>query len=45
MSTIPAKAIECNRDNPGGRKHACAPPLNHSDDGEAVCCFAVGGGT
>jgi hypothetical protein len=45
MSTIPAKKIECNRDNPGSRKHVCAPPVNHTYDGEEVRCFAVGGGT
>jgi hypothetical protein len=43
MSTIPAKQIECKRSNPDGR--VCAPPANHSYDGEEVCCFAVGGGT
>ena len=43
MSTIPAKKIECKRNNPGGR--VCAPPANHPYDGEEVYCFAVGGGT
>jgi hypothetical protein len=43
MSTIPAKKIECKRNNPDGR--VCAPPANHPYDGEEVYCFAVGGGT
>jgi hypothetical protein len=45
MSTIPAETIERNRDNPGGRIHVCAPPADHTDDVEQVCCFAWGGGT
>jgi hypothetical protein len=45
MSTIPAKKIERSRDNPDGRNHLCAPPANHTYDGEEVCCFALGGGT
>jgi hypothetical protein len=45
MSTIPAKAIECNRDNTGRRKHVGAPPVNHTYDGEEVYRFAVGDGT
>jgi hypothetical protein len=43
MSTIPAKKIERNRDNPDGRNHAA--PANHTYDGEEVHCFALGGGT
>jgi hypothetical protein len=45
MSTIPAKKIECSRDNPDGRNRACIPPANHSYDGEEICYFALGGGT
>jgi hypothetical protein len=44
MSTIPHKKIERNRNNPDGRNHVCAPPPNHTYDGEEVC-FAFGGGT
>jgi hypothetical protein len=44
MSTIPAKEIECNRDNPDGRNPECAAPENLSHDGEDVC-FAEGDGT
>src|SRR5882757_5737943 len=42
MSTIPAKTIERNRDNPDGRDHVCAPPSNHTYHGEEVYCFAFG---
>jgi hypothetical protein len=42
MSTIPAKTIERNRDNPDGRIHVCAPPANHTYDSEEVRCFALG---
>ena len=45
MSTIPAKKIEHKRDNPDGRNHICAPPANHTDDGDEVYCFTLGGGT
>jgi hypothetical protein len=45
MSTIPAEKIECNRNNPAGRDHVCAPPANHTYDGEEVRCFALGDGT
>jgi hypothetical protein len=45
MSTIPAKEIERNRDNPGGRNHRCAPPANHRHDGEEIYRFAAGDGT
>ena len=45
MSTIPAKTIECSRDNPDGRNRACIPPANHSYDGEEIFSFALGGGT
>jgi hypothetical protein len=45
MSTIPAKEIERNRDNPDGRNHMCATPANQTYDGEEVRCFALGGGT
>ncbi len=45
MSTIPAKKIERNRDNPGGRNRVCASPTNHGYDGEEIYRFAVGGGT
>jgi hypothetical protein len=48
MSTIPAKKVERNRNNPGGRNRVCAPPANHTRggeyDGEEVR-FALGGGT
>jgi hypothetical protein len=44
MSTTPAEKIERSRDNPDGRISVCAPPANHSHDGEEVHCFAVGGG-
>jgi hypothetical protein len=30
MSTIPAKMIERNRNNPNGRNHVCVPPANHT---------------
>ena len=44
MSTIPAKAIEHNRDNPDGRNQPYA--LTHyTYNGEGVCCFAPGDGT
>ena len=36
MSTIPAKEIERNRDNPGGRNLPYAPPANHDHDGEGT---------
>jgi hypothetical protein len=45
MSTIPAKEIERNRDNPGGRNPVCAPPANHGHDGEEIYRFAEGGGS
>jgi hypothetical protein len=45
MSTIPAEKIEYTRDNPKGRNRICAPPANHTCDGEEVCRFAVGDGT
>ena len=45
MSTIPAKKIECKRDNPDGWNHVCAPAAHHTYDGEEVYCFALGGGT
>ncbi len=45
MSTTPAEKIERSRNNPDGRISVCAPPANHSRDGEEVHCFAVGGGT
>ena len=45
MSTIPAKKIECKRDNPDGQNHVCAPAANHTYDGEEGYCFALGGGT
>jgi hypothetical protein len=45
MSTIPAEKIERSRDNPDGRISVCAPPANHSHDGEELYCFALEGGT
>ena len=45
MSTIPAKKIECERDNPDGWNHVCAPAAHHTYDGEEGYCFALGGGT
>ena len=45
MSTTPAEKIERSRDNREGRNRVCAPPANHSRDGEAVHSFALGGGT
>jgi hypothetical protein len=45
MSTVTAEKIECNRDNPDARNRECAPPANHSHDGEEACRFAKGGGT
>jgi hypothetical protein len=45
MSAIPAEKIEHERDNPDGRNHVCAPPANHTYDGEEVYCFTLGGGT
>ena len=45
MSTTPAEKMEPSRDNPDGRISVCAPPVNHSRDGEEVRCFALGGGT
>src|SRR4030081_3199476 len=44
MSTIPAKTIERNRNNPDGRDHVCAPPANHTYHGEEVSSSAWGGG-
>ena len=38
MSTIPAKTIERNRNNPDGRNHGRVPPANYN--GEDVYCFA-----
>ena len=38
MSTIPAKTIERNRNNPDGRNHGRVPPANYT--GEDVYCFA-----
>jgi hypothetical protein len=37
--------IERNRGNPADRKQLCAPPVNHTYDGEAAYGFAAGGGT
>jgi len=45
MSTIPANKIQRNRHDSDGRNHMCAPPANHTYDGEEVRCFALGGGT
>ena len=45
MSTIPAKTIERNRNNPDGRNHGRVPPANYTYDGEDVYGFALGGGT
>ena len=45
MSTIPAKKIERNRDNPEGRNHAGAAPESDTYNGEVDYCFALGGGT
>jgi hypothetical protein len=44
MSTIPAKEIERNRSNPDGRNRVCAPPANHTYDGDTYC-FTLGDGT
>jgi hypothetical protein len=45
VSTIPAKEIERKRDEPCGRDHAYAAPLNHTCHGNAVCYFVSGAGT
>ncbi len=45
MFTTPAEKIEPSRDNPDGRNRVCAPPANHSRDGEEVHGFALGDGT
>jgi hypothetical protein len=34
MSAIQAKEAERTRDEPDGRAHACAPPANHTGDGD-----------
>jgi hypothetical protein len=44
MSTIPAKKLEHNRDNPDGRNQVCAR-RHHTYEGETVSCFGLGGGT
>jgi hypothetical protein len=41
MSTIPAKKLERNRLIPRS-EIVCAPPANHTYDGEEVRCFAFG---
>ena len=45
MSTIPAKKVDRNRNNPDGRNYVWAPPANATYDVEEVCCFVLGGST
>ncbi len=43
MSTIPAKTIERNRNNPDGRNHGRVPPANYT--GVRRLLLRLGGGT
>ena len=45
MSVIPVRKIERNRNEPDGRNHACAAPVNETRNGDDGCCSGMGGGT